>query len=242
MNRAALDEEKVRRVLTAEITGAAESTDEQSVWWNGRTWSEAVVWSTEVRQRVRSLDASLDDQARSDGWRLISRDDVFNRAEDPLDLFVAAMAWGFGNRGYGWRRTSDIIDAAGTAGVAHAIERLRHASLVAGAAGSWRAWSRGGEAKLHGLDTAFASKVAYFAAFDRHRGRGPLIADLNTAWALWALADSWDSRGSATLYADYVEWAESSAADLGCRSDDVERALFTMGPRVRRAWKQGRSA
>ncbi len=92
------------------------------------------------------------------------------------------------------------------------------------------------------LDTAFASKVAYFASFDRDRGRGPLIADLNTAWALWALAAIWDSRSRAALYADYVAWAERWAADLNCRPDDVERALFIIGPSIRRIWKQLRRA
>lgn len=238
---APIEEEGVRRALTAEIGAFSQPTDEHAVWWNGQAWSQAEVWSTDARRRVQRLYASLDDRSRDDGWRLISRAQVFHRADDPLDLFMAAMAWGFGNRGYGWRRTSDIINGAGEETVARAVERLRHAEAEGGAAGVWRAWARGGEAKLRGLDTAFASKVAYFASFDRDRGRGPLIADLNTAWALWALAANWDSRTSAALYAAYVKWADRWAVDLNSRSDDVERALFIIGPKVRRVWKQLRS-
>ncbi len=169
-------------------------------------------------------------------WRLISRADVFSRAGDPLDLFLAAMAWGFGNRGYGWRRTAGIINHAGEEQVVRAVESLRRAAAD-GPARTWSAWSRGGEAKMRGLDTAFASKVAYLACFDLARGRGPLIADLNTTWTLWALAGTWDSRKSAALYAKYVGWADRWADDLGCRSDDVERALF-IGPKIRRTWKR----
>lgn len=238
---AAVDDAQVRRVLKAEIEGFSQPTDQHAVWWNGQTWSQADAWSSETRQRVISLDAALNDGSRDDGWRLISRADVFSRAADPLELFVAAMAWGFGNRGYGWRRTANIINRAGERQIVRAVGRLRDAAAEAGPANVWRTWSRGGAAKLHGLDTAFASKVAYFACFDRSRGRGPLIADLNTTWSLWALAGTWDSRMSAALYAAYVEWADRWADDLNCRSDDVERALFNIGPEIRRRWKRLRS-
>src|SRR4051812_19175246 len=159
----AVGEKKVRRGITAAMNGAAQSTDEHAVWWNGRTWSRADAWSSEARQCVHSLDASLDDQSRDDGWRLISRADVFNRAEDPLDLFVAAMAWGFGNRGYGGRRPSDIINAARAAGGAHAGDCLRPAAAEAGAGGGLGAGARGGGGEVRGPDTAVAGQRADFA-------------------------------------------------------------------------------
>lgn len=238
INGRPIDDQSVTRVLTTEIASFPQPTGDHAVWWNGRTWSQADAWSAETRRRVNALNDSLDDQSRDDGWRLISRADVFNRAGDPLDLFLAAMAWGFGNRGYGWRRTSDIVNGAGEEKVALAVESLRRASADEGSADTWRAWSRGGDAKLRGLDTAFASKVAYFACFDLARRHGPLIADLNTAWALWALAGKWDSRKSAALYADYVDWAERWAEVLNRGPDDVERALFNIGPETRRTWKR----
>jgi hypothetical protein len=104
--------------------------------------------------------------------------------------------------------------------------------------GAWRAWSRGGTAELRGLGAAFASKVAYFACYDRAGGTGPLIADQNTAWALWALAGIWDSRARQTTYGRYIETAGRWAGELGCRSDDIERALFTMGPHIRGTWQR----
>ncbi len=216
----------------------AEPTDEHAVWWNVQAWSDAPSWKHRTRARVLALGDTLDDGSRTDGWRLISRSDVFDRRGDSLDLFLAAMAWGFGNRGYGWRRTSDIINCAGEARVRRTVDELRRATTEHGYEAAWRAWSRNGEAKLQGLDTAFASKVAYFAAFDRSECTGPLIADLNTAWTMWVLTGMWDSRTSANLYRQYVEWAELQARSLHCRPDDIERALFALGPDVRREWQR----
>lgn len=81
------------------------------------------------------------------------------------------------------------------------------------------------------LDTAFASKVAYFACFDRENERGPLIADLNTAWALWALDGTWNSRKSATLYAQYVEWAQRWASHVALPTGRRGAVAFQLRPR-----------
>lgn len=215
-------------------------TDRHAVWWNSKAWRNAGVWDQRTRQRVDRLARSIEGGPRNDrGWVRISRADVFARAEaDPVDLFLAAMAWGYGARGYGWRRTADIIVAVGEDAVAGAVNRLRAAAGEDGPQGAWRAWSRGGTAKLRGLDTAFASKVAYFACYDRVSGTGPLIADQNTAWALWALAGIWDSRARQTTYGRYIETAGRWAGELGCRSDDIERALFTMGSHMRGTWQR----
>jgi hypothetical protein len=199
------------------------------------------VWNAATRRRIAAIDARLGERTRQDGWRLISRSDVFAATDDPLELFLATMAWGYGNRGYGWRRTADIVNGSYEPTIAHAVKSLRDAAATEGPASTWRAWSPGGEAKLRGLGTAFASKLAYFACFDRAGQSGPLIADRNTAWALWALSGCWDSRSTATNYARYVDWAQQRAKHLRCRPDDVERALFVLGPEIREAWNRIRS-
>jgi hypothetical protein len=43
------------------------------------------------------------------------------------------------------------------------------------------------------------------------------------------------------LYARHVEWAERVAIELRCRPDDVERALFILGPEIRNAWQRLRA-
>ena len=101
---------------------------------------------------------------------------------------------------------------------------------------AWRAWTSGA-ARVRGLATAFASKVAYFAAYDRKTGVGPLICDANTTWAYWLLTDRWDSRASAGRYAHYVEDCGRWAQDLDVKPDDIERSLFMLGPAFRDCWK-----
>lgn len=234
---ARLSDEAACEAMAGRVTQG--ETDRQSVPWSAARWLEATAWSAATRRRLSDLADALGPSHR-DGWRQISRDDVFKRSDDdPLDLFLAAMAWGFGGRGYGWHRTSAILNQSGEHAVARAVDRLRE-KVTEDMSWVWRAWSRGGAAKLRGLDTAFASKVAYFGAFDRSEGSGPLICDLNTAWAYWFFTDQWDSRSDAGIYAAYVSWAEQRATDLACRSDDIERALFEIGPAVRKHWKRVR--
>jgi hypothetical protein len=231
------DQDTVRDILTRGIEALEVPTDDHSVRWNAKAWVEAEPWSSGTRARLRDLAKTLDDGTSKDGWVQISRKDVFSRADlGWLDLFLAAMAWGFGVRGYGWYRTGHIIRKAGDVAVARAVEQLASAGRV-GSSAAWQAWSPRGEAKLEGLGSAFASKVAYFAAFDRVSERGPLICDINTAWALWALGGIWDSRATADLYSQYVAWSEHWAVELRRRPDDIERALFTIGPPLQLAWK-----
>ena len=204
------------------------------VWWSADAWRSADVGGTDTHDRIESLATSLGyPKGAKGGWIKIARRDVFDQRDDPNMLFLASMAWGFGTTGYGWKRTSRII---GTGKVATAVAELRRAAEAA-PSDTWRAWSPGGKAKINGLGTAFASKVAYFAAYDPDAGRGPLIADLNTAWSLWALTGVWDSRSNPTRYAEYVTWAEHTANEMGLKSHDIERALFRLGPSIRLAAK-----
>lgn len=96
-----------------------------------------------------------------------------------------------------------------------------------------QAWTRG-SGKVPGLGPAFASKVAYFAIYERKSGAGPLIADLNTAWSVWALGGIWDSRYFPEKNSDYVQWCGRWTRALGCRPDDIERTLLNLGPAIRR--------
>ncbi len=239
MRGQSLSDRRIDEVVTAELERFDTTIDQHAVWWNSQAWCDADCWEDAIRERLRSLAALPPAERHSmTGWRLISRADVFGRsAVGPIDLFLAAMVWGFGDRGYGWRRTADILRSAGEEGVTRAVTSLQHAAS-SGPPAAWRSWSPGGAAKLRGVGTAFASKIAYFACFDRTACTGPLIADANTAWALWALTGVWDSRTDATVYDEYVKWSEARGRTLTRRPDEIERALFSIGPRVREAWKR----
>lgn len=79
-------------------------------------------------------------------------------------------------------------------------------------------------------------KVAYFAAFsDPHHdpeAPRPLVADANTAWALWDLCRLARSAERRDSYLEYVRLAHRWAHDKGWRADEVERALFDIGKTV----------
>lgn len=169
-------------------------TDDHGGSWNADAWRSGFSPHPTGTKQLDVLAASLPQWPGADsGWRLITRGDVF-ACSDPLLLFLAAMAWGFGPSGYGWRRTLDILTRAGDDAVVHAMRTLQRSHSEGGPEAVWKAFSVGGAAKVNGLGTAFASKIAYFTCYDRRRGAGPLIADRNTAWTFWALEDVWDSR------------------------------------------------
>jgi len=225
-------------LLQSAVEGFDCPTDDHGVSWHADIWRSGFASYPTGREQLDVLAASPPQPPGTNpGWRKITRGDVFT-VDEPLLLFLAAMAWGFGATGYGWRRTVDILVAAGADAVVKAMRILQRSYGDGGPGAAWTAFSAGGAAKVGGLGTAFASKIAYFACYDRQRGVGPLIADRNTAWAFWALADVWDSRGSATLYAHYVATAAEWAATLDSRPDDVERALFVIGPHVRTIYNQ----
>jgi hypothetical protein len=220
-------------LLQSVIEGFDCPTDDHGVSWHSTSWRSGFASYPKGREQLGVLAASLPQwPGTNSGWRRITRSDVFAVGE-PLLLFLAAMAWGFGPTGYGWRRTLDILTAAGADAVEAAVRLLQRSYGDGGSGAVWKAFSARGAAKLDGLGTAFASKIAYFACYDRQRGAGPLIADRNTAWTFWALENVWDSRSSAALYARYVATAAEWAVALSSQPDDVERALFVIGPCVR---------
>src|ERR1035438_137305 len=213
------------------------STDDHGGYWNGSVGLNEFR-SHHQREGVAELEHlvnELGDGGNTDHL-FISRREVFDRSEgDPVELFLAAMTWGHGTSGYGASRTRRILAAAGRQGISELVAELRRIGTEAPKA-IWTACQR--TQRLRGLGPSFATKVAYFAAYDRVQKRGPLIADRRTAWALWALSGEWDSRSSGQSYGQYVITARDWAESLGAADDDVERALFELGRDVIATWKE----
>lgn len=221
-------------VLAAELKRLKpRDTLEQKIPWYGRRWAAKGYWHPATRKRLKALADSLDPP--SDNGRLfITRSQVFAQ-RDPVDLFLAAMAWGYGTNGYGSWRTAQIVNPEGhnhEAAIGDMVDAYRRAWDPDEPEALLRAWESGA-GKIRGLGPAFASKVAYFALYEPDKATGPLIADRNTTWSVWALGDIWDSRYSAAQYGAYVTWCERWALKLGRHSHDVERALFSLGPAIR---------
>jgi hypothetical protein len=226
--------------LLGSIRDEVDSTDAHGVWWDIDTWRRGL----DGTALAVSVDAVLAGSHRRGGRALIVRDQVFAFQDRPCDLFVAAMAWGYGTTGYGCYRTRRIIESSGVQRLTEFIKSLR--AVAASPAMTWETIM--GRHGVNGLGPAFGTKLAYFAGYDRRsHGEGPLIADRWTAWAFWALTGEWDIRTDEKLYARYVETAETWSSALGTesgslfRSDDVERALFVAGPRALRAWRNRRT-
>ena len=53
---------------------------------------------------------------------------------------------------------------------------------------------------------------------------------------MWALANVWNVRTEADKYGEYLKIAGRWADYCRCRPDEIERALFVLGPRIRTAW------
>lgn len=234
------DDRDTRAILETALTQCLPvNTEEQPITWSGRRWLSSQEWHPTTRTRIAELCDQLG-SSKSAGELVITRRDVFDRRDSAVDLFLGAMAWGFGTTGYGCWRTAAMVNPGGRdqeQRVADAVDAYRAAWSTGGAEAVARAWANG-KGKIRGLGSAFASKLAYFAVYDRTVGNGPLIADLNTAWSVWALGGIWDSRYEPRKYLEYVQWCERWAQALGRRSDDIERVLFNLGPAVRRHYRE----
>ncbi|MDA8322656.1 MAG: hypothetical protein M0030_23010 [Actinomycetota bacterium] len=237
-------------MLSKIIGGFGEPTDDHGVCWSAGNWARGLMSASSAEARnlaalVEQLSSELPDGcAGHPEWHLITRSDVFARNDDPLRLFLATMAWGYGNRGLGWPRVRDIASADSFAARIDRFVKSVASVPPDAPAAAWTAVADNA-GRPHKVHMAFGSKLAYFAAYDRTRQRGPLIADIWAAWGFWTFWGSddrwersalWDIRTDCGLYVQYVAEAETWAAEHGHRSDDIERALFTAGPHAKRCW------
>lgn len=150
-----------------------------------------------------------------------------------VQLASAALAWGFGVRGYGRYRTGRVLaqdpDGARLAG---ALEHLRAEEIPPEALVD--AYVRFHTShRLRGLGPAFFTKILYFAGYRRDRsGMQPLILDAVVARRLpedAGPARKYTSRWTSSTWHTYLAWAEKEAArpEFGGQPDHVELSLFT---------------
>lgn len=203
--------------------------EEHGVAWKPGRWErDDLAW---LRDAVEQVTEATEE--RGNGWRTLRRRHVLAFAPpygEVWAFFVAAMAWGYGDRAYGPARVARIFRFNGTDVVRGNLAALIDASR-SGPERAWDALRTTHRTKWFG--PAFATKVAYFAAFsdpDHHaRAPRPLVADANTARALWHLCGLLGSSERRAGYLRYVELAHEWAAGHGWRADEVERALFEIG-------------
>jgi hypothetical protein len=168
----------------------------------------------------------------------IRRSFVFSYQDrSPAELFIAAMAWGSGDDPRGAFKVRSMLTPAYAA---EAIEAVVDTVGRGGAAAGYSKYFA--DCRLPQLNTAFITKLLYFAGYRGEQRPRPLIYDSRVACIAIRLPDApllpstWD-RVSAKSYQRYCEWADQVAADHGTEPVVVEWALFHLGGQVRQQFR-----
>lgn len=209
--------EKVIRVL--QIEG---DVLDQNVRWYPERWR--VPGLERFHRAVEKLSKCC---VRDDDEYRISRRNVIEFSSNADDVFIGAMIFGYGDRGYGPSRVKRVLQEN-----KKIFERNLQVQYEASKNGPEASWvSHTKIAKLKFFGPAFATKFAYFGArYQKVESPVPLIADRNTSWGSWELAKIPRSVERLEGYLRYVklahDWGESHGK-FG--ADEVERAIFEIG-------------
>jgi hypothetical protein len=222
---------RVREVVDTNL--ASSTVLEQPIRWRPAAWKRPEL--EVIRPEIEAAEHVSEEL--EGGWRCIRRKHVLRlRSEfSERGVFAGAMIWGFGPVGYGAYRTARIVSS-------HSRDELGRRLVplaVAASRGPEEAWDAitDKETGIRGLGPAFGTKITYFLArgADQPSAPLPLIADINTSWAIWDLCAIPRSAFGRSNYLRYVETAHHWAQELQCPVDEIERALFEHGKTVREA-------
>jgi hypothetical protein len=147
--------------------------------------------------------------------------------------FIAAMAWGYGNVGYGPFRTNRILTAR-----SDAAARLATVAATLKEAGAIAAYEKlSNECALRWLGPAFGTKFIYFCP----QGPGGPALILDRLVSRWLNREANERLNPATwssaTYRRYLQQVWEWAPTLGCRPDEVELCIFrTMAQEIGGQW------
>jgi hypothetical protein len=140
------------------------------------------------------------------------------------DAFIAVMAWGQGNVGYGRYRTREMLSTP------HAPERLLSAvkTLAAdGAVAAYRRLAAKGDCGLDGLGAAFGTKFLFFCQPPGQTPRALILDKLLSDWLLDNAGLHFKSQPwSEPRYSAYLSQMHSWAEELGSTPDELETCIF----------------
>jgi hypothetical protein len=199
---------------------------------NQRTgWRPTPFWRQALAGNGALFDALVDEVAAHGGIRRVF---VHGRATgDPVELFLAAMAWGFGSGPvrYPRQRAMLVGPTAAAAAAAANITHIVSQTQTVGAGAGWSALLT--SHKVDGLEMSFGTKLLYFAGYSINSpGPRPLILDKRVRAALVALQPGVvpppPKKVFSHHYLAYLELAAQWATDPRWNQspDVVEYALF----------------
>jgi hypothetical protein len=201
--------------------------------WQSPKWAKAFASRLEVFEEV-----SAHFEKAGGIRRQYIHDYAAVHDDDPVALFLLAMAWGFAEVNYGPFRTAAILAQEDAE---YKISHIVNEARTNGARAGWAALL--GSGSIKGLNMSFGTKLLYFAGY---QGSGcpsprPLILDDRVRWSLYDLKRGTvpppgsTSRVKEMDYLRYLDLAETWAADPAWRqeSDVVEFGLFDLNGRYR---------
>lgn len=146
-------------------TGIERVTEHQPVRWRHAAWQNH--WQAHRLPRSHMLDELKEEYAAYD---TIRRSFVFTyRDRDPVEFFIAVMAWGLGPDSRGPAKVGTILTVPGAAATIKAVvDSVRQD----GAAAGYMTYYSG--PRLPQLNIAFITRLLYFAGYQEpHRPRPP---------------------------------------------------------------------